>query len=835
MRNKLFTTALVSVLALLLVAGVGLAEVATPTITLEGPTRVKSGVAQNFITTINNDNGQEYDTLAVLVTITAITTGEQFGFAAEPSSGYFEFPSDWGGPRLADGIVEGITFVGPVAPTWRAASTAACTVYGCSGTYGMKVDLVEVVDHELGDVIDSAEIEFDLEPLTATWEKDPAQPGLAGVDDQTQRLYQPYELLDSASERIKLHEGADDNCVYWIWQLDPDPMKLPVTEGDTDHRLWFNVDKAAGDYVFEILTNAGNLYQATLTWTEPADASLTLGPGGTDTENNLYITYGPETPANIEYVFRRPIDSEFFDKLYSALIEDGKLQLSVDEDFGYVYYFYSDGEWYKKTLDEIDVPESLTVALSKPDPLPALLDPTVEKELVFTSNAVLGLTTAIISGVPAEYITIDKDSGQDVHINLDQMYRDGKLPGCLYNWNLTVTDAFGRTATEGVTFTISVADTQGPIARKLVAPEDGTWDGISPIIVEIEDDKSPVINAMCQLIDSAGNLVGHDVFSLEDLVGLDKRVQLGTTTNWNWLAELNEGVYELSVYAEDAMGNFRVTRFTDFKVEFAAPTLELSVVEGALRATATSASGLKSIKIQVNDEDPIVADLEGENAFYDFVLPTEAGAYEITVTVYDINDKSATDTYEYGVEGPELDVSIAGNQLSLAASSEVGLSRIEIRIDDEVVLDEALEGDEDSVAFELPTEVGEYRIKLTVWDSEGVPTVWEYTYIVAPDQEAPKIVSMDITEGILTVVVTDNQGLDKVVVYIDGVPYAEAEVSGLEDTAVFELPDDIGTKEVKADVYDLAGNNDCKSIIGRVRPDSRSGKSDGFGWEMWKN
>lgn len=747
MRNKLFTTALVSVLALLLVAGVGLAEipepVAPPQLSLDVPDVVERGVEDIFGTLCYNPrDGKTYTKVLFIVTITAPepVTSAIFQVPAidqgQPPQGFHSTfaPKDGEEPSLT---LEG--HWGPIGGFPMSAPYDAGTDFqfiftqsAPIGAYEITVKLVDLENENA--VLADATASFELvrQPVTARWEPT----GTVGIAPHG-KLYQEFSAFSDSNEVISLKEGV----VGSITRVEPD---YEVLEPNTDENLWFNVERAADDYVFEIIAVDDNLYKATLHWPGAQNASPSDPVFDYDSASKQY-SLGWSLSANGEssglpisdyQIYRRKSAGGSFEEFtLPEASADHRLWLTRG-DYGYFYYFYdpTSYEWYKLNMPAID-------------------------------------------------------------------------------------------------------DTKGPIAER-VKPEDGIWNTVDPIEVRIVDEKSAVVDEVLgYLADADGEVIAFVSDSVFDADPLDPKVRTATLELLlNAHKEYAEQSYELVLVTFDELANYRENRLP-ILVEIGGPELTLTPINGQLEIYAKSSYGLKNVQIQVNEEDPEVKELAGALEYTDvFDLPAElAGTYEITVTVTDINDKSATDTYEYGVEGPELDVSIAGNQLSLAASSEVGLSRIEIRIDDEVVLDEALEGDEDSVAFELPTEVGEYRIKLTVWDSEGVPTVWEYTYIVAPDQEAPKIVSMDITEGILTVVVTDNQGLDKVVVYIDGVPYAEAEVSGLEDTAVFELPDDIGTKEVKADVYDLAGNNDCKSIIGRVRPDSRSGKSDGFGWEMWKN
>jgi hypothetical protein len=47
-----------------------------------------------------------------------------------------------------------------------------------------------------------------------------------------------------------------------------EPVVLTVGD-DSDPLMWFNVRKASGNYKYTVITKAGDIYEATLTWTEP--------------------------------------------------------------------------------------------------------------------------------------------------------------------------------------------------------------------------------------------------------------------------------------------------------------------------------------------------------------------------------------------------------------------------------------------------------------------------------------------------------------------------------------------------------------------------------------
>ncbi len=82
-------------------------------------------------------------------------------------------------------------------------------------------------------------------------------------------VFQGFELLDAEGKRIDLVA----NNIESMTVLEPgasEPKTLTVGD-DSDPLLWFNVQKATGDYKYTVVTKAGATYVATLNWTAPAE------------------------------------------------------------------------------------------------------------------------------------------------------------------------------------------------------------------------------------------------------------------------------------------------------------------------------------------------------------------------------------------------------------------------------------------------------------------------------------------------------------------------------------------------------------------------------------
>ncbi len=99
------------------------------------------------------------------------------------------------------------------------------------------------------------------------------------------KIYAEYKLVAEGKD-ISL---ASDNVEY---------IKVKVGEGEwqtltanTDATLWFNVEKAAGTYEYEVKTKAGEVYTATLTWAEPKTATWEATNREGDHEGVTYVEY----------------------------------------------------------------------------------------------------------------------------------------------------------------------------------------------------------------------------------------------------------------------------------------------------------------------------------------------------------------------------------------------------------------------------------------------------------------------------------------------------------------------------------------------------------------
>ena len=112
---------------------------------------------------------------------------------------------------------------------------------------------------------DEVEIEYRVEAIDANFNPT-GNVGIAPEEagEAAGKIYAEYELVADG----KVISLAEDNVEYIKLRDGDDWRELTANEDST---LWFNVENSAGEYEFEIKTNVGFVYQATLNWDEEID------------------------------------------------------------------------------------------------------------------------------------------------------------------------------------------------------------------------------------------------------------------------------------------------------------------------------------------------------------------------------------------------------------------------------------------------------------------------------------------------------------------------------------------------------------------------------------
>ena len=164
-----------------------------------------------------------------------------------------------------------------------------------SGEYAYKVTLKDGSKYIFCFVYDPALVQG--VELEAHWKAVGA--GINTIDGKDY-VFQGFELLDSQNNRIDLVASNIEK----ITVLEPnsnEPKTLTVGD-DSDPLLWFNVQKATGDYKYTVVTKAGVTYVATLNWTAPAEVNAvkTGEPAYNQDRENWYQLYTVEVDVDPE-------------------------------------------------------------------------------------------------------------------------------------------------------------------------------------------------------------------------------------------------------------------------------------------------------------------------------------------------------------------------------------------------------------------------------------------------------------------------------------------------------------------------------------------------------
>ncbi|MDD2432044.1 MAG: hypothetical protein PHC96_10265, partial [Firmicutes bacterium] len=113
--------------------------------------------------------------------------------------------------------------------------------------------------------------------------------------ENTAYVFQGFELLDGDT-RIDLFASN----IASMSVINPDKTTATLIVGDDiDPYLWFNVQKASGDYKYTIVTKTGKVYEATLAWTAPTAATVSFqAPAGA---NAVFTSAEGGNPAQVDF------------------------------------------------------------------------------------------------------------------------------------------------------------------------------------------------------------------------------------------------------------------------------------------------------------------------------------------------------------------------------------------------------------------------------------------------------------------------------------------------------------------------------------------------------
>jgi len=377
----------------------------------------------------------------------------------------------------------------------------------------------------------------------------------------------------------------------------------------------------------------------------------------------------------------------------------------------------------------------------------------------------------------------------------------------VYNVTLTVTDAVGLTATDWVH--IYVKDVSPPSAN-------------AGIDVEIDQHQTAVLDAVLSS-DNVGivNWTWGFVYRGQPVSLFGERVEYTFD---------NAGTYEVTLSVEDAEGNRALdtlsVRVRDITPPVADAGEDTEVVQGTtvyLDATGSSDNVRISTYKWTFMYQGVEIELEGSAPHYYF---GDAGVYEVTLTVTDLQGNPATDTVTVNVRDTQDPVAEAGADLTVDQGDEVTFDGL--GCDDNVGVatwtwaftyggsERELTGSSPSFTF---GEAGVYVVTLTVADAagnsaddEGRVTVRDTTAPLAVagddrtvDQGTP--VSLDATGS------SDNVGVTR---FIWSFTYGGSpeELVGKTVQFTFDVP---GDYTITLTARDAAGNSATDSFDLHVR------------------
>ncbi|WP_221040204.1 S-layer homology domain-containing protein [Gelria sp. Kuro-4] len=283
-----------------------------------------------------------------------------------------------------------------------------------------------------------ASISYPLPAVAATWE------ATTGIGAHDGKVYEEYALKVGT----RVIDLSVDN-VTSISVLEPGATEPKRLEANTDSTLWFNVEKAAGDYEFTIVDNNGITYTATLSWVGPTTVTAkTTGQEGYNQELQAYY---------VEYEFLKTdgsrLDLSSFDAMYQIKpLAEGQdvpdvfeLTANADQTLWFkttgqipgthVFLVKKDGVWYRAEIEWEVAKPTVTVEA------PATLYKGVEAAVTSQSSN------------PAEGLAYD-----NVRFNITVAGPADFAAGTARESVFTITKVDGSTDTQGINETFVLVD-----------------------------------------------------------------------------------------------------------------------------------------------------------------------------------------------------------------------------------------------------------------------------------------------------------------------------------------------------------------------------------------
>lgn len=238
----------------------------------------------------------------------------------------------------------------------------------------------------------------------------------------------------------------------------------------------------------------------------------------------------------------------------------------------------------------------------------------------------------------------------------------------------------------------------------------------------------PVITIERESADLINIVVTHDVgisnvtytINYEQPVSIDGGGELEVDKE----VELPDGTSNVFITAEDINGTTE-TYETSIIVEKRA-TITLAQEDGKIKAIIDSKEALDYIEYYWDDD--------GQNAIHEQVsdngtkveklIEVLEGEHVLTIRAVDIEGEDTVKTQKVlGATKPELTITTDGERFFVNAKDDEGLDRIELTLNSNETITKQINGEEEYNDDSIETVAGENKLKVVVYNKNGLSTV----------------------------------------------------------------------------------------------------------------
>ena len=261
-------------------------------------------------------------------------------------------------------------------------------------------------------------------------------------------------------------------------------------------------------------------------------------------------------------------------------------------------------------------------------------------------------------------------------------------------------------------------------------------DNVNPLLVSSE---KPIITIERPNANTIKIVVTHDKeignvwYTLDNEEAVE--INANKKSNVEKTIELSAGAHTIKVLAEDARG-IQASYESTINVEENAgdtevnegPTVTLTPVEGKIQAVTESETNIdKIIYYWDNDEENAKTLTINDKKNVTLIDVSLEGVHTLTIKAIDVEGKQTIKKQKVmGVNKPKLEVTTDGQSFFIKAEDEIGLSKIEITLNDNTPIAEDISGKEYTKNINL--ENGENKLTVKVYNSNGIEQINRVKY-----------------------------------------------------------------------------------------------------------